>query len=416
MLLKGEKKRKREKVTFFFFFLFFNFVFQKKKDILKQTDSLHPDYADLQLAMAKLQEFTVHMDAEAQRSEALRIIESKLTGDLKLLHAGQSNRRFLHEGPLVDTTKQRKVYMFLFSDIAVLAKEPETKGSGITLRRGGSVAAAAEATKMQIVEYVTLSEFSRCTNIKSFDQKSYEFKLDGTTFNCASDEERQIWVDHLHRVLRSLRNRATKLNAEMGVVQKAAEPKKKAQTPTMKHRWSQSSNNDYESLLMTKASDGSPSVKRGSASGISLGGSRSRRAASAVGDDVTITTNPLLAARERNNRQRSASNVLESSTQSLRKVAAAAASQEKAEAPDGNLEKAEAPDVKQEATPVPPPLLSVEPVRAEVKFSFKGSSEKELSVEAGQIVIVVKNLASGWSVCQVGERMGAVPASYLTEL
>jgi hypothetical protein len=76
---------------------------------LKQTESSHPDYEDVKLAMAKLQEFTVHMDAEAQRSEALRIVESKLNGDLRLLHAGGANRRFLHEGPLFDESKQRKV-------------------------------------------------------------------------------------------------------------------------------------------------------------------------------------------------------------------------------------------------------------------------------------------------------------------
>lgn len=79
------------------------------QDILKKTDRGHPDFADLELAISKLQEFTVHMDAEAQRAESLRIIESKLAGDLKLLHAGGAGRRFLHEGPLVDASRQRKV-------------------------------------------------------------------------------------------------------------------------------------------------------------------------------------------------------------------------------------------------------------------------------------------------------------------
>lgn len=97
------------------------------KDILKQTEPSHPDYEDVKLAMAKLQEFTVHMDAEAQRSEALRIIECKLAGEVKMLQAGPADRRFLHEGPLHDESKQRKVYVFLFSDLVVVAKEPESK-------------------------------------------------------------------------------------------------------------------------------------------------------------------------------------------------------------------------------------------------------------------------------------------------
>jgi hypothetical protein len=98
------------------------------------------------------------------------------------------------------------VYLFLFSDMVVVAKEPEAKSSGITLRRGGS---ALGSDKMQMIDCATLTELSRVTNIKSFGvETTFQFKLDGVTYSCASDEERQIWINHIHRLLRDLRSRA----------------------------------------------------------------------------------------------------------------------------------------------------------------------------------------------------------------
>ncbi len=53
-------------------------------------------------------------------------------------------------------------------------------------------------------------------------------------------------------------------------------------------------------------------------------------------------------------------------------------------------------------------------------YAFKASSSKEVDVEAGQVVTVVKTLPSGWTVVAVGEAAaaatGVVPSSYIRRL
>lgn len=289
---------------------------------------------------------------------------------------------------------------------------------------------------MQIVDTMILSELSRCTNIKSFDQKTYDFKLDGTTYSCASDEERQIWIDHIHRVLREMRGRAAKSLADGGGSRPNLTSSLKAPSASnmsssslsgsgsmVKHRWAQGSH-EFESVNSGSSKDASPGLaaKRGSASGFALG-SRSRRAVSSAGDSAAvITTNPLLAAREhRQQRNRSSSSVLTSS------AASESLPDDTATPPppvnsSPALPPSPAPSPSAVRIPLeqdlpPPPIMpspSPEEQQVKVKFAFAGSSEKEVTVEAGAVVVLLRALPSGWSVVRREDNvMGAVPTSYL---
>lgn len=150
-----------------------------------------------------------------------------------------------------------------------------------------------------------------------------------------------------------------------------------------------SSSNEFEALLQKP--DVSPSARRSTASGISLGSRK--RATTASESNLVVTHNPLLAARERAGSHRS------------RSVSAAAPAPAETE-----------PAVAAEAAAAAPAIAA--PVEAErrvtVKHSFAGSSEKELGVEAGTSVSVIRTLASGWTVARTDDgRVGAVPTSYL---
>ncbi len=403
------------------------------KDILKQTEPSHPDYEDVKLAMAKLQEFTVHMDAEAQRSETLRIIESKLSGDVKMLHAGPADRRFLHEGSLYEESKQRKVYLFLFSDMMIVAKEQDGKGSSLTLRR----APTASDGKLQVIESMPLSELSRCTNIKSFSNEPiFQFKLDGATYTCSSDEERQIWITHIHRLLRALRSKAQKRMTMQMTPEAllAASPTTRAaaaasvssgvRKPKSKSRWgatpsAPSSSTEFEGLLarpsVSSDSSISPKPTRVSGSAISLG-SRNRRAASAVSDEPVVQTNPLMTMKTRH---RSQSSIVKTTETAQEPPVSAAL-------PPPAVTVGGVAAVQVDQLP-PPPLLpsavrtsgssEASKERAEVLYAFKASSAKEMDVEAGQIVSVVKTLPSGWSVVlREDGTQGVVPRSYLKRM
>lgn len=66
-------------------------------------------------------------------------MNAKLSGiDVRLLMASPE-RRLIHEGPLVDEASGKKVYLFLLSDMFIIAKDPDRpeRSTGLlhTLRR-----------------------------------------------------------------------------------------------------------------------------------------------------------------------------------------------------------------------------------------------------------------------------------------
>jgi hypothetical protein len=160
-------------------------------------------------------------------------------------------------------------------------------------------------------------------------------QFDGTTYGCANDEERQIWINHIHRLLRALRSKAQKrMTMQMSPRSLlAASPSTRAAAVSSaslssgaaartkksnKHRWSgtmsaaavgsAATTVDAESPLLRPLPEQSPKPQRSSVSGFSLG-SRKQRAVSSSDtetESVHTTTNPLLAMKHR---QRSHSNL-----------------------------------------------------------------------------------------------------------
>ena len=360
------------------------------RDILKQTDKSLPDYADVKAAMGKLEEFTVHMDFEAQRSEALRIIQSKLSGNLTMLQASSAgDRRFLHEGPLLDVDKGKRMYLFLFSDIVVVAQNKEdmpAPSKMLTLRR-----MPKDDGRMHVVETVQLTELSRCTNIKG-DGAAVWFKLDGTLYQCQSDEERQIWLGHIHRILRVMRSKATK-RMVLQMSSSTSLQKEKASQERARARWS----TEYEGLVVNSANS-AESLRRASSSGFVMGPSRMKRSSSSIGSSmslsasssaassVQVTSNPLLVLQQSHSRSRSRSAAGPSSVPSSTSL-----------------------------PPPPPPMAAtVAPsIVGILKFDFQGSSEKELSAVTGQEVTVIRQLQSGWTLVSNEGATGVIPTSYL---
>ena len=306
---------------------------------------------------------------------------------------------------------------------------------------------------MQVIETVPLSELSRCTNIKSFSgDATYQFKFDGTTYGCSSDEERQIWINHIQRLLRELRSRAQKRMA-MQVSPRtlmASSPSLRAPSAASSSSFSTSSSSassgsrksrssrwsgthsatnaaplaDAESLVQSRP-EVSPKPARTSVSGFSMSlSSRKQRTSTAVTteDAVVRTANPLLAMQPR---QRSHSNLVNASqevTGALPLVEQVVVSVAQPLSPPSR--EAGLPQLVAIGSLPPPPVLPTalrsggSDIRradaAEVLYDFRASSAREVSVEAGQVVSLVRTLPSGWTVVLKEDgSQGAVPTSYL---
>jgi hypothetical protein len=171
---------------------------------------------------------------------------------------------------------------------------------------------------------------------------------------------------------------------------------------------------------------------RSSVSGINLGARKNR----SDSEGVVVHTNPLLAARSGSGKSVRTRSVSTAPTTPESILAAAASSSPlspsiptsrsepslvsvaagvvPADLPPPPLLPSVLAELRASATALPQQQQQPEPASATVKFAFVGSSEKELSVEQGSVVSVVRSLPSGWSVVRNKEgRQGAVPTSYI---
>lgn len=98
-------------------------------ELLKHTDKRHPDYQQIQKALAATQAITSQLDNNKELSENLeRVLE--LETALKLPH--NMSRRLIREGVFVYKIgeKERNIACYLFNDCLVVAKKKKSRLSG----------------------------------------------------------------------------------------------------------------------------------------------------------------------------------------------------------------------------------------------------------------------------------------------